>query len=78
MLTPEEIFAAVQSLDPSDRWELVTRLWDALPNDTWPAPSKADLAEIQRRSAEYDAGGVETISRDEVRRRIRDRLANHG
>lgn len=78
MSTPEEIFAAVQSLDPSDRWQLVTRLWDALPDEAWAAPCQADLDEIQRRSAEYDAGGVETIGRDEVRRRIRDRLADHG
>ncbi|MBA3482664.1 MAG: addiction module protein [Pirellulales bacterium] len=78
MSTPEEIFAAAQSLTPSDQWQLVTRLWNSLPDEAWEEPCQADLDEIQRRSAEFDAGGVATVSRDEVRRRIRERLADNG
>lgn len=78
MSTPEEIYAAANALPPSDRWALVTRLWETLPPEAWNAPDDLELAEIQRRSAEFDAGSVEPISKAEVQRLIHERLASDG
>jgi len=78
MSTPEEILAAANALPPNDRWVLVTRLWETLPPEAWDAPDDLELAEIQRRSAEYDAGGVVPVDKTEVQRLIRERLASDG
>jgi putative addiction module component (TIGR02574 family) len=78
MLTSDDIFNAVQSLAPAERWQLVTRLWDALPDEVWGMISQDDFEEIQRRSAEFDAGNAVTVSREQVRQRIRERLGDHG
>jgi putative addiction module component (TIGR02574 family) len=76
MSTPEEIYAAANALPPNDRWMLVTRLWETLPPEAWEAPDDHERAEIQRRSAEFDAGGVEPIEKAEVQQRIRKFLAS--
>lgn len=78
MSTPEEIYAAANALPPNDRWVLVTRLWETLPPEAWDAPDDLQLAEIQRRSAEFDAGDVAPIGKAEVQRLIRERLASDG
>jgi putative addiction module component (TIGR02574 family) len=78
MANPDEIFAAAAALPATDKWMLVTRLWATLPAEAWDAPSDLELAEVQRRSAEYDRGEVTPIERDEVRQRIRNRLAGNG
>lgn len=78
MSTPEEIFAAVQSLDPSDRWQLVTRLWDALPPQETVIVDDATLAEFDRRYAELESGQVEAVPADEVRRLMRSWVNRNG
>jgi putative addiction module component (TIGR02574 family) len=78
MLTADDLFNAAQSLAPAERWQLATRLWDALPDEVWSIISQNDLEEIQRRSAEFDAGNAIVVSREEVRQRIRERLGEHG
>jgi putative addiction module component (TIGR02574 family) len=78
MSSPDEIFHAVQSLAPDERWQLITRLWDALPPEDWPKPPDEDLAEVHRRFAEYEAGEVESISWEDARKQIRERLAGNG
>jgi putative addiction module component (TIGR02574 family) len=44
-------------------------------NSHW-QPSDADLAEMQRRSAELDSGQVRAIPWEQVRNEVRDQLAN--
>jgi hypothetical protein len=36
MSTFDEIFDAAQALPPADRWNLMTRLWEATPVEEWP------------------------------------------
>ena len=76
MSTFDEIFDAAQALPPVDRWNLMTRLWEATPVEEWPPLNNAEIAEIQRRSAEYDAGEVEDQSWERVRQRIQSRLTH--
>ena len=78
MPTADDLFNAAQSLAPVERWQLVTRLCDALPDEVWVVMSQGDLEEIQRRSAEFDSGNAVVVSREEVRQRIRKRLGEHG
>jgi len=63
----DDVFVAAQGLPPSDRIRLIHALWDAVPPDEWPLPSEEWIAEVQRRSAEYDAGRIEASPWPEVR-----------
>jgi putative addiction module component (TIGR02574 family) len=49
------------------RVQLIEALWDTLPEDAIPPLNGEWLAEIQRRSAEYDAGLVQPVAWEEVR-----------
>ena len=71
----DQLLAAALALPEVQRAQLVEALIatlapdDATPlDDTW-------LAEIERRSAEFDAGGVETLTWTEVKERARQRCA---
>jgi putative addiction module component (TIGR02574 family) len=77
-MSTEEVFAAAESLAPTDKWVLMTKLWDSLPPEAWPAPRVEDIAEADRRLANLDAGGVQTIPGDQVRQWLRDRINRHG
>ena len=78
MSTAAEVFAAASALSTSDKWTLLTQLWASIPVDAGGAPDAAELAEVQRRSAEFDAGGIVPVTRDEVRRQIRICLNGDG
>jgi putative addiction module component (TIGR02574 family) len=66
----EEVLRAANALSPEDRSELIDALLateaDQPLSDEW-------MAEIRRRSAEYDAGLVQGIPWSEVKRQARDR-----
>jgi len=77
MLSLDQVLQTALALPEPDRARLVEALIatlsaeEAAPlDDTW-------LAEIDRRSTEYDAGGVETVPWAEVRDRARQRFAAH-
>ena len=55
MATFDDVLGAAQGLAPSDRIRLIDALWETVPPDDWPPPSRQWIAEAQRRSAEYDA-----------------------
>jgi putative addiction module component (TIGR02574 family) len=78
MSTPEEIFAAVQSLELSDRWQLVSRLWNALPPEAWEGPTDEEVAEWDRRYAEIERGQVEAVPIEQVREYLRSRIERNG
>jgi len=56
------------------RVQLIEALWDTLPNDAMPPLSDEWLAEINRRSAEYDAGQVQPIPWEQIRTEALRRL----
>ncbi len=73
-MTTDELLRQAQSLDPSERLKLIHGLWDTLPTSQWPQPDEAELAEVQRRSAEIDSGAVQAVPWENVQERMRQRL----
>lgn len=81
----EEVLRAAEALSPEDRSELLEALLAAEPDaDDVAIPSACEkgapvelspewLAEIRRRSAEYDAGRDPGVLWEEVKRQARDR-----
>lgn len=67
MPTYETLIAEAERLPVADRIQLVEAIWDTLPADDLPPLSDEWIAEIQRRSAEYDSGTVETVSWEQVK-----------
>ena len=63
----ESVLADVERLPIADRIQLIDAIWDTLPADSLSPLSDEWLAEIQRRSAEYDGGSTETVSWEKVR-----------
>ena len=54
-------FAIAQSLTPSQKLELISRLWEDIRVRGDFRPSDSDLAEIKRRWADYEAGREKAI-----------------
>ena len=74
----EQIIEAALALPDSKRAELVDTLISTFaPEDAAPLDD-AWLAEINRRSDEFDAGGVETLTWAEVKERARRGRTLHG
>ena len=67
----DDAFLIAQSLKPNEKLELVSRLWDDIRNSGGFRPNDGDLAEINRRSEELDAGTVEAIPWEVVRDSVR-------
>lgn len=74
----DQVLAAALTLPEAERAELVDSLISTFaPEDAAPLDD-AWLAEINRRSDEFDAGGVQTLTWAEVRERARRRRTLHG
>ncbi len=67
MPTYEKLLADVIGLPVAERIQLIDEIWDTLPDDSLPPLSDEWVAEIQRRSAEYDNGSAETVSWEQVK-----------
>ncbi len=78
MVAPlDRVVEAALALPESERAELVETLISTFaPEDAAPLDD-AWLTEINRRSDEFDAGGVQTLSWAEVKERARQRRAPH-
>lgn len=63
----EALLADASRLPIAERIQLIEALWDTVPEDAFPPLSDEWIAEIQRRSAEFDAGLVEAVPWEEVR-----------
>lgn len=63
----ETVLADARRLPQVERVQLIEALWDTLPADSLPPLTEQWLAEIQRRSAEYDSGLVDTFPWEQVR-----------
>ena len=75
MPTYETLLVGASRLPIADRIQLIDAIWDTLPEDSLPPLSDEWAAEIQRRSGEYDAGGVETVPWEQVKAEALRRLA---
>lgn len=75
MTTYESLLLDASQLPVADRIQLIDALWDTVPEDSLPPLSNDWVAEIQRRSAEYDAGLVVTVPWEEIRADALRRLA---
>jgi putative addiction module component (TIGR02574 family) len=78
MSTVDDIFNAAQSLDPADRWALVHRICDSLPDEAWGIFDEAEISLLDQRLADVESGKVETIPWPEARRQIYARLKRDG
>ncbi|MBS0263828.1 MAG: addiction module protein [Planctomycetes bacterium] len=67
MPTLETLLAEAARLPIAQRIELIDAIWETLPADSLPPLSDQWVEEIHRRSAEYDAGAVKTVSWEQVR-----------
>ena len=63
----ELLLADASQLPGGARIQLIEALWDTVPDEAMPRLSDEWLAEIQRRSAEFDAGNVRAIPWEQVR-----------
>jgi len=63
----ETLLADAAQLPVADRIQLIEALWITVPEESLPPLSDEWLAEIAKRSAEYDSGTVVTTSWEEVR-----------
>jgi len=63
----ETLLADAARLPVPDRLQLIDAIWDTLPAESLPPLSDEWVAEIQRRSAEYDAGSAETVPWEQVK-----------
>lgn len=75
MPTYETLLEDASRLPVADRIQLFDAIWDTLLEDSLPPLSDEWAAEIRKRSAEYDAGGVETLPWDQVKANALQRLA---
>ena len=75
MPTYETLLVDASRLPVADRIQLFDAIWDTIPEDALPPLSDEWAAEIQKRSAEYDAGGVKTVPWDQVKADALQRLA---
>ncbi len=63
----EAVLADATRLPVVERIQLIEALWDTLPGDALPSLSDEWMAEIERRSAEYDSGSVQTVPWEQIR-----------
>jgi putative addiction module component (TIGR02574 family) len=67
----ENVLQAALALPEEERLEIIDALLAALDQESTPPISEAWMAEVRRRSAEFDAGGVTPIPWSEVKKRAR-------
>ncbi len=70
MNTATELVDAAKMLAPEQRLWLIDQIWNSLPPEQWPNLPAQEIAEVQRRSAAYDAGQESTTSWQEARERL--------
>lgn len=75
MANYESLLADAAQLSVADRIQLIEALWDTVPENSLPPLSDEWLAEIERRSAEYDSGSVVAVAWEEIRADALRRLA---
>lgn len=72
------LHAAKSSLTAQERLRLAQAMWEDVSPEDWTAPSPEWIAEVQSRSAAYDAGEITASSWPEVRSRARGKAGLDG
>jgi putative addiction module component (TIGR02574 family) len=67
MLDYEAVLADAARLPVVDRIQLIEALWDTVSPSSLPPLSEEWIAEIRRRSAEYDSGAVQGVPWEQVK-----------
>lgn len=67
MQTYETVLADAAQLPVPDRIQLMDAIWETIPSESLPPLGPEWLAEIQRRTAEYDAGKAQVVPWQEVK-----------
>jgi putative addiction module component (TIGR02574 family) len=70
----DSLLSDARQLPLAARIQLIEALWDTVPEDAVPALSEEWVAEINRRSDEYDAGKDQTSPWEQIRAEALDRL----
>lgn len=70
----DSLLSDASQLPLDARIQLIEALWDTVPEDAMPPLSEEWVAEIHRRSDEYDAGKVQTIPWEQIRSEALGRL----
>jgi putative addiction module component (TIGR02574 family) len=78
MTTFNDVFDAAQALPVAEQLRLIEALWEHLPENEWPMPDEAWVAEAQRRSAAYDAGTMPASAWPDVQARSRTKAGLDG
>ncbi len=74
----QDLFQAALALSDEEQLQLLPALGAAADERGLRPADDAWLAEVQRRSAEYDVGGIEPIPWAEVKERARRELPDRG
>ncbi|MGW8257036.1 MAG: addiction module protein [Thermoguttaceae bacterium] len=72
----ETLLSDASLLPVGERIQLIEAIWDTLPADALPPMTDQWLTEIQRRSAEFDAGSVQTTPWEQIRADALHRVQN--
>ncbi|MGA2035580.1 MAG: addiction module protein [Thermoguttaceae bacterium] len=67
MLNFETVLVDASRLPVIDRIQLIEALWDTLPADCVPPLSDDWIAEVRRRSSQFDSGAAETVLWEQVK-----------
>ncbi len=72
----ESLLADASRLPLDSRIQLIEALWDTVPDASLPPLSNEWLAEIEKRSAEFDTGAVQSTPWEQVRADAMRRLTS--
>jgi putative addiction module component (TIGR02574 family) len=78
MPTYETVLTDAIHLSIVDRIQLIEALWDTVPEGEIPPLTPEWLAEIERRSAEFDSGSIRTVPWSDVKASALNRLNAKG
>jgi len=78
MTNYESLLAEAVLLPVADRIQLIDAIWDSVPDDALPPLSAEWAAEIERRTAEFDAGLAAPIPWEEIKTDAVRRLSRNG
>jgi hypothetical protein len=68
----EDILRDAKSLLPDDRLALIARLWASLPQETWPHPTRSEIADADRLLAKHGLEKGENVPWPTVEQILRD------
>lgn len=68
----EVVLRDAKSLSPEDRLRIIARLWASLPQETWPTPTRTEIADADRLLAKHRINSGDNVSWPVVEQILRD------